>query len=611
MGYGGHPDAGLVRKQLQRILESESFARSERLCEFLKFIVESALDGRADELKEYVIALSVFHRPESYDPKIDSLVRVEASKLRSKLALYYDTEGRGDEVRIEIPKGSYAPSFREAARERQAIPKRGFRVAAIASVVAAILIFLVAYPLANTLRPASQPAGMLSLAVLPFVDLTPSKDKESLCDGLTEELITSLANLPGVQIASRTSAFQYKGNTADIRRVGDALNVQAVMEGSLQMEGGRIRVITQLITTSDGFHIWTDTYDGEVERIGDVPRQIAGAILHNFRMDLKSTRRALVRPPSRSVEAWRQYIHAEQLRVREPLKAVEFYQVAVAEDPDYALAWAGMALALVTAADWGEVAPADVLPKAAEAVRRALAADDTYAESHLAAAMVEACHKQDWVAAEREFRRATEIDPAYLEARLEYARQVLLPRGRFSQGVQELTRALALYPDSNLVLNALGNAYIKARQYEKAREPLQASQRISPSLAAWVYLGMAEAGLGRHEEALQRFHAAASLRRTPWVIGHLGYSHAKLGHIDDARKAVTELEERREGRPANDYEVAAVHAALGNSQAAFAALDRAVASQPLEMMWLKVDYRFDDLRADPRFSRLVRKLRLE
>jgi TolB-like protein/Flp pilus assembly protein TadD len=611
MGSHSQVDSRLVRTQLDKIVSSETFSRSDRLCEFLRFTVESAVEGRSGDLKEYTIALNVFHRPESYDPKIDSLVRVEASKLRAKLALYYQTEGRDDTVRIEIPKGSYVPAFHHTLRALPPVLNRRFLFGTTAAVAAVSLIFLIAY-LANIPRPVSRPAGTLAIAVLPFLDLSPSKDKEYLCDGLTEELITSLADLPALQIISRTSAFLYKRNATDIRRVAEELNVQAVLEGSLRVDGSRIRVISQLISARDGFHLWTYTYDQEVAQMPNSLRRIAGALARRFRMDLKTTRRALTLPPSRSEEAWRHYIRADQLRVREPLKAVEFYRSAVAADPNYSLAWAGLAMALMTAVDWGEARLTDVLPKAAEAADRALAAGATFAESHLAAAHVKVSHKQDWAGAERAFRRAIELDPTYLEARLDYAYRVLMPTGQFTEAVNELSRALALYPDSNLLLNQLANAYIKARQYGKAIEPLQASQGISQNQpAAWVFLGMAETGLGQYEEALQRFHAAASLRRTPWVISHLGYTYAKLGRTDEARKAVAELEEKLEGKPACDYEAATVHAALGNTEAAFAALDRAVASQPLEMIWIKVDYRFDGLRADPRFGRLLRKMRLE
>ena len=613
MGSGLQVDSGLVRSELEKVLSSETFSRSGRLREFLGFTVKNALEGRSDDLKEYAIALNVFHRPESYDPKIDSLVRVEASKLRSKLALYYRTEGRDDPIAIDLPKGSYVPTFHETQRGRAPALNRRLLVGATATLAAVVLlIFLIMHRQAIVPRGAAQPAGTLSIAVLPFLDLSPSKDKEYLCSGLAEELITSLNDLPGLRIASRTSTFQYKGTSADIRRVADELKVQTVLEGSLRVEGTQIRVISQLISARDGFHLWTHTFDSELAQMSDVQHQIADAIVRSFRTDLKTTKRALVRPPSRNSEAWHHYIRADQLSGHEPPKAVEFYRAAVAADPNYALAWAGLALALLKAADWGEAKSGDVVPLAVEAARRALTVDPGLAESHLAVAHARVSDKQDWAGAERAFTRAIELDPTYLDARLAYARLLLMPTGQFSRAIQELQRALALHPDSNHLLNELANAYIKARQYAKAIEPLLASQRISQSQpAAWVYLGMAETGLGHYEQALQHFYAAASRRRTAWVIGHLGYVYAKLGRTDEARKALAELEEMREGKPAYDYEIAAVHTALGDAQAAFAALNRAIANQPLEMIWAKLDYRFDDLRADPEFRTLLRKIRLE
>ena len=613
MGSGVQVDSGLVRSELEKVLSSETFSRSCRLREFLRFTVENALEGRSDDVKEYAIALSVFHRPESYDPKIDSLVRVEASKLRSKLAHYHRTEGRDDLVAIDLPKGSYVPTFHEMQRGRAPAPNRRLSLGATATLAAIVLlIFLMTYRHAIVPRGAAQPAETLSIAVLPLLDLSPSKDKEYLCNGLAEELITSLSDVPGLRIASRTSAFQYKGTSSDIRRVGDELKVQTVLEGSLRVEGTRIRVISQLISARDGFHLWTHTFDKELAQMSDVQHQVADAIVRSFRTDLKTTKRALVRPPSRNFQAWHHYIRADQLSGHEPLKAVEFYRAAVAADPNYALAWAGMALALLKAAEWGEAKSGDVLPLAVEAAGRALSVDPRLAESHLAVAQVKVSDKQDWSGAERAFTRAIELDPTYLDARLAYARLLLMPTGQFPRAIQELQRALALHPDSNHLLNELANAYIKDRQYAKAVEPLLASQRISQAQpAAWVYQGMVETGLGHYEQALQHFYTAASLRRTAWVISHLGYVYAKLGHTDKAKKTLAELAEMREGKPAYDYEAAAVHVALGDAQAAFAALNRAIANQPLELIWVKLDYRFDDLRADPEFRTLLRKVRLE
>ena len=397
-----------------------------------------------------------------------------------------------------------------------------------------------------------------------------------------------------------------------MRRIGEELRVQAVLEGSLRIEGSRIRVITQLINTRDGFHLWTHTYDRDIAEISDIQHEVADAIFRRFRIDLRTTRRALVQPPSRNVEAWHHYIRAAYLSRSEPLKSVELYRVAVTSDPNYALAWAGLSLAWVKAVDWEEARPRDIFPKAADAARRALAIDATLAEAHQAVARVKVYSEHDWVGAEQAFRRAIELDPTYLEARLDYAQLVLIPTERFDQAVQELQRALALYPDSHLLLNELANAYIKARQYDKAVEPLEASQKIHQrQLAPWVFLGMVATGLGDYEQALERFQKAASIRRTAWVLSHLGSTYAKLGRREDALRVGAELGQGPPGRPAFDYELATIYATLGDKEAAFSALDRAEASQAQGLLWINVDHRLDELRADSRFGRLVKKMRLD
>jgi TolB-like protein/Flp pilus assembly protein TadD len=607
---GKTPPPPDVKAAVDRIIAGQTFAHSDALASLLRYVVEKAASGHADEIKEYTIALEVFGRS-SYDAQIDSLVRVQAAKLRKRLATYYETEGRGEPVHIEIPKGSYVPTFHEVLPVQPPESAPRLRLGVTAGIVVAALIAIAAYRWLVKPLPAPQPAPTPSIAVLPFVDMSPSKDKEYLCDGLTEELISSLSGLPGLRVASRTSTSQYRARPVDVRHIGEVLKVQAVLEGSLRIEGSRIRVIAQLVNTRDGFHLWTDTYERDLAELSDIQHEVADAIFSDFRTDLMTTQRALVRPPSSNVEAWHHYLRAAYLTYA-PLKAVEFYQAAVAADPNYALAWAGLSLALVKAVDWGEAKPGDLLPKAAEAARRALAIDATLAEAQQAVARVKIYNEQDWTGGGRALRRAIELDPTYLEARLDYAQLVLIPTGQFDQAVEELQRASAMYPDNNLYLNQLANAYIKARQYRKAFEPLEASQKISQSQPApWVYLGMAATGLGDYEQALQRFQKAASIRRTAWVLRHLGFTYAKLGRRDDAVRVIAELEQVSPGKPAYDYEIATIYAALGDKDAAFAALDRAEASQSQGLLWIKVDYGVDDLRADSRFVRLLKRMRLD
>ena len=278
---GKTPPPPDVKAAVDRIIAGQTFAHSDALASLLRYVVEKAASGHADEIKEYTIALEVFGRS-SYDAQIDSLVRVQAAKLRKRLATYYETEGRGEPVHIEIPKGSYVPTFHEVLPVQPPESGRRLRLGVTAGIVVAALIAIAAYRWLVKPLPAPQPAPTPSIAVLPFVDMSPSKDKEYLCEGLTEELITSLSGLPGLRVASRTSVSQYRARPVDVRHIGETLKVQAVLEGSLRIEGSRIRVIAQLVNTRDGFHLWTRTYERDIAELSDIQHEVADAIFRRL-----------------------------------------------------------------------------------------------------------------------------------------------------------------------------------------------------------------------------------------------------------------------------------------------------------------------------------------
>ncbi len=244
--------AGAIRAQLQRIVESETFARSERMRSFLSFTVQQALEGQADRLKEYVIGVEVYRKPETLDPRYDPIVRVEAARLRAKLRDYYETEGTTDPVTIGFRKRSYAPVFE-------------FRRAVAAAVGAA----------AN--------GGAASVAVLPFMDISRDGDQEHFCDGLTEEVIHALAQVAGVRVVARSSVFQFKGQALDVRRIGEQLGVGSVLEGSVRTAGQRVRITAQLNSALDGYHLWARTFDRTLGNLIGIQQEVSNAIADRFR----------------------------------------------------------------------------------------------------------------------------------------------------------------------------------------------------------------------------------------------------------------------------------------------------------------------------------------
>jgi TolB-like protein len=248
-------DAGMVREHASRVLGSRGFSGSGRMSRFLRFVVERTLEGRGEELKEYLIGLEIFDRNESFDPRLDPIVRVEARRLRSKLKTYYETEGREDALVIEVPTGRYVPRF-------------GPRVSAAKAGV----------PLATA------PAG--GIAVLPFANLSRDPDNEYFSDGLTEELIHALTKVDGLRVVAWNSAAKLKDRQEDITHIGLELNVGAVLMGSVRTSGGRVRVMARLIEVSSGSFLWSEMFDRQIDDLLAIQEEISRAIVETLRIRL-------------------------------------------------------------------------------------------------------------------------------------------------------------------------------------------------------------------------------------------------------------------------------------------------------------------------------------
>jgi adenylate cyclase len=245
-----------VRGQLEKVLLSAAFARAERMSRFLRFIVEETLQGRGCHLKEYLIGVEVFDRKESYDPRTDPVVRGEARRLRSKLMEHYEQEGRKDPIRIHLPKGNYVAVFKTtAAADVEVVP-------------------LVTEPC---------PADSHSIAVLPFLNLSPNPENGYFSDGLTEEIIHALGMVTGLSVVGRTSVFQYKGKAYDIRKIGEELRVKTVLEGSVRKSGRRLRITSQLVNAADGYCLWSKTYDRNAVHVLAIQEEVSSAIVTALR----------------------------------------------------------------------------------------------------------------------------------------------------------------------------------------------------------------------------------------------------------------------------------------------------------------------------------------
>ena len=255
-GVRDDPPVEAVHTQLERILASASFSRSERLSRFLRFGVEEKIAGRTSGLKEYAIGTQVYGRSASFDPTTDTIVRVEARRLRATIEKYYANEGRADAVWISVPKGGYEPVFRWKTDRQGPTPV----------------------------------VGLSSVAVLPFEDFGSGGDQHSFCDGITEEIIHALVQIDGLHVVARTSAFAFKGRHHDVRSVGEALDVSTVVEGSVRKEGDQLRVTVQLVNTSNGYHLWSKRFDRDINGLLAIQDDVARAVANDVRTQLVAGR---------------------------------------------------------------------------------------------------------------------------------------------------------------------------------------------------------------------------------------------------------------------------------------------------------------------------------
>lgn len=262
------PSPQSIREELEKILSSQTFRASGGQRTFLRFTVEQTLDGHADLLNEYFIGVQALNRGEAFDPRANPIVRTQASKLRSRLLKYYVEEGPGDPVRIELPKGHYSPVFFNSVSHTRARVARGW-VALHARKAAIFVFLLVAVAAAEYLWGIARQAGLYSfrtnsIAVMPFLAIGGDKQDELFSDGLSEDLISALAPMHSLRVVARTSTYQFKDKRADIRTIGRTLNVRTVLEGSVRRSGNRLRVTAQLIDTSSGYNLWSESFDRDL-----------------------------------------------------------------------------------------------------------------------------------------------------------------------------------------------------------------------------------------------------------------------------------------------------------------------------------------------------------
>jgi TolB-like protein/cytochrome c-type biogenesis protein CcmH/NrfG len=569
-----------IRSELEKILASKGFTRSERLSRFLRFLVEQALRGSAEKLKEYALGLDVFDRRPSYDPRLDPIVRVEARRLRVKLQDYYRTDGSGDPVCIELPERGYAPAFRRQDAVAPQVRERH---------------------------------GPVSIAVLPFLNLSPDRENEYFSDGLTEELIGTLAKIETMRVVARTSVFQLKGKSVDIRYAGAQLNADILLEGSVRREGDRVRISAQLVNVADGYHLWSDTYEREMKGVFAMQEEIAQAITGALktRLGIESQKPLVQRHPE-DIEAYNFYLQARYylaLRTEAGFhRSLECFRNAIRRDPKYALAHAGLADAYSLSTRYDVLPPQEAWPKAKTAVLRALELDDGLAEAHTALAFVKLHYEWDWPGSAREFARALDINPNYALAH-QWNSWALAVLGRFEDAIASMKRARVLDPLSQNVSADLALAYYFARQYEDAIGQCHEVIDLQPGFhRPHQLLGMIYLQQGLYPEAVAELQQAAVMSDpNRKVIALLACAEALSGRHSEAECVLAELQGGKR-RYVSAVDVALIYSALGDRDRMFEWLDKAYDEHDGELVWLGIDPIHDRVREDLRFRNLLGRI---
>lgn len=611
----------LIREELQRIFASDAFKGGKRAQDFLELIVEHALAGRLENLRERMLGAEMFGRPVDYDTANDAVVRVKASEVRKRLAEYYRSLEAPPPLRIDLPTGSYVPHFiaqpkadeaPQAPEQAESIPgtprqrfrigMRSWRLVALSAmvVVGGVIAGVVLW---NT-RETQQP--IRSIAVLPLANYSGDPREDYFADGMTESLIADLGQISSLRVISRTSSMTYKGTAKTIPEIAHELSVGAVVEGSVERSARRIRITIQLIDARKDQHLWAQTYDRDLTDVLALQSEVAQAISNHIRAELTpSEAERLTRPRRVDPEAMDLYLRGmERFNGKDPKNAIAFLQQAVARDPAFAAAHVGLAKAYGWAGEAGRMAYGEAFSKQREEALRAIQLGDTSPDPHLELAHAALERNLDWKTCENEIKRALAINPNSTAARWMNA-DYLMRTGHEGEAITEATIASQLDPVS--ASSFTNRAFIKyfARHYDAALEDMNRAAKL-PHDPKQLDFALADIYVekGRYKEAAELFAGFTG----PHALGHLGNIYARQGRAREAQAIIEQMKEEIESSGIGRYEIAFIYAGLGDRDQAFRWLESAFETRDKGITFIKVDPCLDPLRSDPRFKDLVARV---
>lgn len=454
-----------------------------------------------------------------------------------------------------------------------------------------------------------------SIAVLPFANLSADKEQEYFCDGMAEDIINALTQVEGLRVVARTSAFAFKGKNQDVRQIGKELSVSSVLEGSVRKASNRVRITAQLINVADGYHIWSEKFDRDLADVFAIQDEISLAIVEKLKVKLLGDEKEkMLKRYTQNLEAYDQYLKGRyhwNRRTPDALKkAVAHFEQVIQRDPEYALAYAGLADSYSMLEQVHVIPAKEAFPKARELARKALEIDETLAEAHTSLAYALWSYDWDWGGLEREFRRAIELNPNYATAHQWFA-MALIYLGRTSEAIQEIQEALTLDPLSLIINTAAGWVYMYSGQEEKAMKQAERILDMDPTFGfAYYIFASVNERRGNHDEAVEEYLKGDTFsgRISQQEAAALQSAYASAGWTGYLRKWLEILQHKAEEGQVQHYEIALLHARLNETEKTIESLEKAYKERDQGLVGLLTDKEFDKLRSNPKFIELIKKM---
>ncbi len=610
-----------VVEQLGRILSSSTFSGSERHRRFLSFVVEETLKGDTDKLNEFVLGFEVFNRGESFDPRVDSIVRVEARRLRERLKKYYEEEGRQDSLVITFRPRSFVPHFETRELKPEGSGRRpGKLVSRRALILIGVAVLAAVVTAVSTLvwrkmspRPLEGPPSIL---VMPFQNLSSGEDKAHLGESMDDALITGLARIRGLRVISRGSVIQLSESGQSPVEMAASLGVDYIVDGTILIREDRVRISAKMTNVHTQSYIWAHSYERDAKKLIDVEQELAEAIASQIRVALAPDfRRRLERRRATTREAYAAFLKGQYFWYRfgegGAEKSLVLFEKAIKEDPNYAPAWAWLSQSYHVLYLQSDGRNANLLKKGRMAAEKALALDSDLAEAQAAVAAYAALD-WDWERADQGFVRALDLNPGWAHGHAMYATICLVPTGRLDEALRHTLRAIELDPMNQAFRMMLARLMYERREFQRSvaefEEISGGRDAEAPPIPAYV---LALAQIGKAEKTLPKLRSMRDAHpESTMAAAQLGYVLAQTDAKDQAREILNTMKARNSKTYVSPLQIALISIGIGDFTSAIDEIRLAVDAHIPRVIEIGVDPVYDPLRSDPRFAELVRRIGL-